>query len=360
MAGLSFLRSTVLTGLLAILIAPCIAGPMAKEARGANGPCDTLAGATIHWIVPFSPGGGYDASSRILEPFLEERLSAEIVVSNVTGAGGAIGAKRLKNAKPDGRTLALLHASSLMIAELLGAIDSPRLTEDFTLLGLFGREPEVWLASAASQIRTIDDLFERASRGPVVYGSAAFASETWLTGSMGSDILAIDVEFVDGYGGSKERLLSLIRGELDVTSNSWSSSRAYVESGDLRPLAQISSAPIADHPALDGVPLLGGRDGVAVRRAITLGGDPQLARVKAEGLAGIVGAGRLVAAPAGLDPDLAACLQDAVYAAMTDARFEAAMAKASLPVEAIRGAAALRSIRAALRGIKPFIANKAE
>ena len=73
-----------------------LVGPGAKEARAADDPCDALAGTTIRWIVPFSPGGGYDTSSRILEPFLETRLGAEIVVSNVTGAGGIIGAKHLK------------------------------------------------------------------------------------------------------------------------------------------------------------------------------------------------------------------------------------------------------------------------
>ena len=251
-------------------------------------------------------------------------------------------------------------ASSLIIAELLGTEGSPRLAEDFTLLGLFGREPEVWLASAASEIRSMDDLFAKASQANVVYGSAAFASETWLTGSMGSKILAIEVDFVAGYKGSKERLLSLVRGELDMTSNSWSSSRAFVESGELRPLAQISSVPISDHWALSGVPVLGGPDGVAVKRARALGRDPQAARVQADALASIIGAGRIVAAPGGLDPGLAACLGDAVHAAMTDAGFEAAMATARLPVGAIRGTAAAKSVRAAIRDAKPFIAATIE
>ena len=355
MAGMVFLRPRLVAGFIAMAIFGGLAWSAAKEARAADDPCDALTGTTIRWIVPFSPGGGYDTSSRILEPFLERRLGAEIVVSNVTGAGGIIGAKHLKRAKPDGRTLALLHASSLIIAELLGTEDSPRLAEEFTILGLFGREPEIWLASAASNIRSMDDLFTKASQANVIYGSAAFASETWLTGSMGSDILAIEVDFVAGYKGSKERLLSLLRGELDVTSNSWSSSRAFVESGDLRPLAQISSVPIADHPALDGVPVLGGPDGVAVRRARALGRDPQVARAQAEGLANIIGAGRIIAAPKGLDPGLASCLEDALHAATTDARFESAMAKAKLPVDAIRGTEASKSIRAAMRDVKPFI-----
>jgi tripartite-type tricarboxylate transporter receptor subunit TctC len=177
---------------------------------------------------------------------------------------------------------------------------------------------------------------------------------------MGGAILGIEVDFVTGYKGSKERLLSLMRGEFDVTSNSWSSSRAYVEAGDLRLLAQISIAPIANHPALEGIPVLGGPDGIAVKRARALDRNPRVAQTRADALAKITGAGRLIAAPRGLDPALASCLEDAAYEAMTDAEFEAALAKANRPIGATRGAETLRSIRAAIRDIKPFIAAAAE
>ena len=95
---------------------------------------------------------------------------------NVAGAGGIIGAKQLKNSKPDGRTLGILNASSLIISELLGTKDSPRLTEDFAILGSFGKESDVWLASARSKIRTIDDIFAKASHAPVIFGAAAIGS----------------------------------------------------------------------------------------------------------------------------------------------------------------------------------------
>ena len=44
--------------------------------------CKLLAGQTVNWIVPSKPGGGYDAYSRLLQPFLEEHLKARIVIAN--------------------------------------------------------------------------------------------------------------------------------------------------------------------------------------------------------------------------------------------------------------------------------------
>ena len=122
-------------------------------------------------------------------------------------------------------------------------------------------------------------------------------------------------------------------------------------------MAQISTGVIADHPALDGVPVLGGPDRLAVKRALALGRDPQVAQREAEALANISGAGRIIAAPGGLDRALASCLQDAVYEVMMNTEFEAAMAKVKLPVDATRGSEELRSIRAAIRDVMPFIAD---
>ena len=52
----------------------------------ATGRCGELAGRQIRWIVPNAPGGGYDAESRLIEPFLERQIGAEIVVENRTGS----------------------------------------------------------------------------------------------------------------------------------------------------------------------------------------------------------------------------------------------------------------------------------
>ncbi|MEO1017695.1 MAG: tripartite tricarboxylate transporter substrate binding protein, partial [Pseudomonadota bacterium] len=62
--------------------------------------CTPLEGETIRWIVPYSPGGGYDTYSRLIEPVLERHLQAEIAMVNMPGAGGMLGAKSISAAEP--------------------------------------------------------------------------------------------------------------------------------------------------------------------------------------------------------------------------------------------------------------------
>jgi tripartite-type tricarboxylate transporter receptor subunit TctC len=98
--------------------------------------CPGLAGATIRWIVPTRPGGGYHAYSRMLQPFLERELSARILIENRPEAGGIVGARAIRDARPDGRTLGLINASGLLAANAGDAGAAPAPAGDFTVSAL--------------------------------------------------------------------------------------------------------------------------------------------------------------------------------------------------------------------------------
>ncbi len=75
----------------------------------------------IKLIVPFAAGGGSDTFARILQKAIEEHqlLSQPLVIINVPGAGGTVGSRRVKNARPDGYTLLLLH-EGIMTSQAAG------------------------------------------------------------------------------------------------------------------------------------------------------------------------------------------------------------------------------------------------
>jgi len=329
----------------AFFLALTVAGFMATvSARADTDPCQTLAGETIRWIVPFGAGGGFDLYSRILDPFLEARLGAEIVVVNVPGVGGLVGAKQLQQAKPDGRTLGLLHGTNLLISELFGDGDSPRVPEDFTLLGRIGRSADVWIVRDDSPLRTIEDLFAGGGGDRVIMAVPAVASKHWLTAVIASEILGFEADFVIGYKGTKDRVLGLLRGEFDLVGAGASSVLPQVDAGELRPLVMIGVSPVGLEPGFRDVPRLGGPDGLAARRARVLGHDPEVAQSRADALDGTMAAGRLVAAPPGMDPGLASCMEARLFEAMTDSEFTAAMAKAKRPIDPAKGTKAAESI----------------
>ena len=74
---------------------------------------------TITMICPFGPGTNVDAIARVMAPELSSRLDRQVVVENVTGAGGTIGTERAARAAPDGSTLLLAVESTINVAQLV-------------------------------------------------------------------------------------------------------------------------------------------------------------------------------------------------------------------------------------------------
>jgi len=289
--------------------------------RVVPGACADLGGARIRWVVPNAPGGGYDAETRLLEPFLERRLGADIVVDNQPGAGGITGARAIASARPDGRTLGTIGVPGLLVATMLGNTDAPDPSRDFTVLGRIARSATRPVAFAINEA-----------------GSASLVgiAET-------ATLLGIGVDLVAGFTGTRSACLAAIRGDVDLVCFNYDTIRDLIASGDLVPLLQVSTAPVAPDKVLKGVPVLGGARGLAVARASARGTDVERARAAANALIHVIGGGRIVVAPAHLPPALAECLSGALYATLTSAD----LGPAGRAFDAATGHAAAMEVQAA-------------
>jgi len=321
------------TGLL-VAFASCTSREGAGRTRSAEREegCPGVAGETISWIVPYSPGGGYDVLSRILEPFLEKAIGAQIVVQNRPGAGGLVGVRTIRDADPDGRTLGIVNGTGLLVVALQEEAPEIDPLRDLTILARLAVSAPVLVTGGDSPWRTIDDVLAGSRDRPLLFGMTDLSSSGFSLMSVASGLLGLDVTYVAGYPGSRENGLGLMRGEIDLAGLTFESIRDRVEAGDLRPLLQISGSLTADEPALRDIPVLAGATGLAARRARELGRDPAEAMAQAEALAHLFDAGRLAVAPAGLDPDLAACLRTRLSDVARDSGFLAAAARAQFAV----------------------------
>lgn len=303
-------------------------GPSAEDSapssRTSGGPC--FDGGTVRWIVPFSPGGGYDVYSRLLEPFYEQAIGAEIVIENRAGAGGRVGARLIRDAAPDGRTMGLAQGADLIIEGLLGRERDLHPTEDFTAIGRIGVAAPVLMAASDSPYRSWDEL-SHADR-PVVWGSTDVGDSSWTFFVGATELLGLDATLLAGYPGARETSLGLIRGEMDVAAHTFESVRDRVLAGDLIPLAQVS-AHQKDYPELRAIPALAGPNGLAARHARERGEDAERAAARAAALDRIFQVGRIVVAPPGLDPPLAQCLRDRFAEVTRDSGFVAAATRAN-------------------------------
>jgi tripartite-type tricarboxylate transporter receptor subunit TctC len=290
-------------------------------------PCARLSEGEILWMVPSGPGGGYDAYSRLIAPAFSARTGAAVRVENFPGGGGVLAARKISEAVPDGRTIGMVNGAGLLIAALTGVANTPNLMKDFCFLGLVARERHVWVTGKNSKIKTMADVFTLNRKRAILFGATEVGGSGFADVAIVSNLLGIEAEYVVGYSSSRQYVLAAIRGDIDIVALSLGSALSLLENGELRPLLQVSADRLSGHPSLENLPLLGGESGLAARRAGAAGRDVGAVVSCVDALTGLLAAGRLVVAPAGLDAGLRRCLQDRLYEAMTILRFQRRQAR---------------------------------
>jgi tripartite-type tricarboxylate transporter receptor subunit TctC len=311
----------------------------------------------LRWIVPNSPGGGYDTYSRLLQPFLATELRATIVVENRSDAGGLVAAAAIRDAAPDGKTIGIINAAGLLAARLDGSTLNP--ATDFTVLARVLRNRVVLLTGRESGIDSLDELLRVAGQRPIVIGVRDAGSVSIVAVPVIAELLGMDYVLVTGYVGNTARILAVVRGEVDLIVQNLDSTRSFIEDGTVRPLLQVTGAqaggePGTHDPILAGIPVLGGETGVAQQRARLAGRSREQAKKRADSFGALVDAGRLVVAPRALPDHLRRCLEAAVGVVLRSPGLKAAADRAKLRIEPAGAADARADIRAAAEAMADF------
>ncbi|MGH3747846.1 MAG: tripartite tricarboxylate transporter substrate-binding protein, partial [Micromonosporaceae bacterium] len=134
-------RAGALLSAALLAVAGC-AGGGATTTTGEGGGA-SLKGETIHFVVSYGPGGGYDIIARAIAPYLEKELDATVVVENEDGAGGLVAANQVYTAEPDGTTIGF-YSGQGMAGAALGGADGARFSiPKYSFIGRLGNEPRV-------------------------------------------------------------------------------------------------------------------------------------------------------------------------------------------------------------------------
>ena len=169
---------------------------------------------TVTMIVPFNAGGGTDTVARIAVPGLEEQLGQEIIVKNVAGAGGTVGATELAASSPDGYTIGFMPIGTMTTQPHLRNVayggDSwepiCRLVDD----------PMSVLVAPDSKLKTFDDILSAASDGGQLLtagpppGSLPHIGQAAL-----ANAYDLDFRYVPHEGGAAVAK-SILGGQVDV------------------------------------------------------------------------------------------------------------------------------------------------
>jgi tripartite-type tricarboxylate transporter receptor subunit TctC len=203
---------------------------------------------TITIIVPTSAGGATDVGARTWAEHLETCLGngATTAVVNMSGAGGVIGFTQLANSPNDGYTLGVLLMPNLATSVVANSEVTYNL-DSFEYLGnLFGNAITLGVAMD-SEIKSIEELLDRASKGPVTVGVAAIGNDDFLlvhsvVGQTGAQFVPVPLD------GSAKVNPALIGGHIESAAISITSALSDVER--LRPLAVATAERVPEFPDL--------------------------------------------------------------------------------------------------------------
>ncbi|RQO62708.1 ABC transporter substrate-binding protein [Variovorax sp. KBW07] len=243
----------------------CIAIALCGLAWAASGPASAQAypSKPITLVVAYPPGGSTDLTGRALGVELSHRLGVPVIIENVGGAGGAIGAQKVANAAPDGYTLLAGASNELAISRLVNA-NVKYEAKDFTPIGLIASQPLVLVAAPAAGVKNTGEFLALLKKNPgkYSYGSSGVGTSLHLAGEMLKQQGGIFMTHVP-YRGVAPLTNDLLGGNIDFGVFVLSSALPYIRSGKMVALGTTEarrSAITPDLPALSESPSLKGLD----------------------------------------------------------------------------------------------------
>jgi tripartite-type tricarboxylate transporter receptor subunit TctC len=213
----------------------------------------------ITLVVAYPPGGSTDLTGRALGVELSSRLGVPVIIENVGGAGGAIGAQKVANAAPDGYTLLVGASNEVAINKLVNGNVKYEL-KDFTAIGLIASQPLVLVAAPSAGVKSSGEFLALLKKNPrkYSYGSSGVGTSLHLAGEMLKQQGGIFMTHVP-YRGVAPLTNDLLGGNIDFGVFVLSSALPYIRSGKMVALGTTEakrSAVTPDLPALNENPNL--------------------------------------------------------------------------------------------------------
>src|SRR3989442_4015845 len=139
----------------------------------------------LRWVVGFPPGGGADIVSRIMAPWLAERLGQPVVIENKPGASANISVQTAVNSPPDGYTLLFVPGSAAVNVTLFDNLSFNLLRDIGRVFGLIDF-PLVLVANPAVPAKTVAELiaYAKANPGKISIGSFGTGSTSHVAGEL--------------------------------------------------------------------------------------------------------------------------------------------------------------------------------
>ncbi len=222
------------------LIAAAAAAAFSAIAFAAN--AQTYPDRTITVVVPFAAGGPTDTVTRLVAEAMSKDLGQQVIVENVGGAGGTLGAGRVANAEPDGYTLLLHHIGMATSATLYRKLAYDTLNA-FEYVGLVTEVPMTIVARKDLEPTDLKGLIEyaKANKDTVTVANAGIGAASHLCGMMFMSAIQTSLVTVP-YKGTGPAMTDLLGGQVDIMCDQTTNTTKQIQGGTIKAYAVTSPA----------------------------------------------------------------------------------------------------------------------
>jgi tripartite-type tricarboxylate transporter receptor subunit TctC len=214
-------------------------------------------------VVPFAAGGPTDKVARDFAEAVRKHLGGQaIVIDNVAGAGGTLGATKTAKAAPDGYTLLLTHIGLATAPSLYRNLQFKPL-EDLEYVGLVNEVPMTLIARPTLPANNYNELIGwlNANKGKVNLANAGVGSASHLCGMLLQSTLKTEMTPVP-YKGTAPAMNDILGGQVDIMCDQTTNTTGQIEAGKVKAYAvtttkRLTTPALAKLPTLDEAGLKG-------------------------------------------------------------------------------------------------------
>lgn len=200
---------------------------------------------SISMIVPFAAGGPTDTVARLIAQAMGKELKQQILVDNVGGAGGTLGAGKAARATPDGYTVFLHHIGHSTAPALYKKLAYNPI-DDFEPIGLVTDVPMTFVARKDFPPNDFKDLvaYVKANKDKVTYANAGLGAASHLCGMLFMTAIETDLTTVP-YKGTAPAMNDLLGGQVDIMCDQTTNTTGQIKSGYVKAYGVTSKTRVA-------------------------------------------------------------------------------------------------------------------
>ncbi|MBL9059566.1 MAG: tripartite tricarboxylate transporter substrate binding protein [Mangrovicoccus sp.] len=189
----------------------------------------------ITLVIPFAAGGSTDVVGRLVAERMGAELGQQIVVQNVAGAGGSLGAGQVARAEPDGYTILMGTVATHALNPLILKQKPYDSVTDFAPVSLLILVPNVLAVNPELPVESVADLIALAKTEPLAYASSGNGTPLHLSGELFNAMAGTEMIHIP-YKGSGPALTDVLGNQVPVIFDNLPSASGHIASGKLRAL----------------------------------------------------------------------------------------------------------------------------